>query len=377
MSEIVTFSEEHQAAILGYALKDRRTLDYLIDDLKITKDWLVSNSLKEIWPHVVGFVMTYRQPAATLEELRAYVAGKEGDDKYTQRFVDRISWCVKESNRFSWEVLQTKLTYWARDQIIKASCERVAQLHRDGKKDQAYHAYDSGALELAKISLATSESDQMVSSSKRIDNEKGKAEKRKGSYLKLGVKFLDDALGGIGRSDLFLIGGYTGSGKTEMVKNIAEYNALDGKRVGVFALEAEENEWENRIKFSYLARRFREDNRGSQIVRGHINYLDWFMRELPCLDKYEDDADLYIKEKLKNLKTYYRAANDFSTKTLEREVLRHHKEFDLLILDHIHYVDSEGESESNENQEMHKLLKTMRELVIGTGVPMVAVGHLR
>src|SRR5690348_4241502 len=89
--------------------------------------------------------------------------------------------------------------------------------------------------------------------------------------LSFGVKFLDDALGGIAQKDIVLLGAKTGIGKTTMASIIAESNAEKGRHVHYFALEAEDREIERRIKFRILSR-LAYQRSVSKFKQGRINY---------------------------------------------------------------------------------------------------------
>jgi replicative DNA helicase len=93
------------------------------------------------------------------------------------------------------------------------------------------------------------------------------------------------------------------------------------------------------------------------------------------LGRFNEEADAEIRDKYKTLKTYYRKNGDFDLDTLDREIIKAHKDSDLIILDHLHYVDLD--SKSNENSEMSKLLKKLRHLTLVLGIPIICIAHLK
>jgi hypothetical protein len=185
--------------------------------------------------------------------------------------------------------------------------------------------------------------------------------------LTFGVPFLDRALGGIMKNDLIILGAKTGAGKTELSNIIATANAGRGKHVHYFALEAEDREIERRTKYKLLA----------ELVRGldyhnaeRMNYLDWHAGRLEDVTApHEERAERLLAEKFATLNTYYRYGQ-FDADELERLVLAVQDQTSLIILDHLHYVDS---ADPNENRGY----KVIRDLALNIGKPVVVVAHVR
>ena len=67
--------------------------------------------------------------------------------------------------------------------------------------------------------------------------------------LTFGIDFLNDVTGGIFKNDVIVISAHTGIGKTDLSTIIAQHNALEGRNVYYFALEAFQYEIELRIAF--------------------------------------------------------------------------------------------------------------------------------
>ena len=101
--------------------------------------------------------------------------------------------------------------------------------------------------------------ENFVSAAERVTNERPERAELVGRQLSYGIQFLDDILRGILPHDLILLGASTGAGKTEAAKQIAMHNALLGKRVHYFALEAEPKEIERRVKYALLVHHLRTD----------------------------------------------------------------------------------------------------------------------
>lgn len=208
-----------------------------------------------------------------------------------------------------------------------------------------------------------------VSSPGRMQGERAERVEAGRQSLTFGVRFLDEALGGIGSRDLILLGAKTGTGKTALATIAALANCKAGKRVHYFALEAEEREIERRMKFQIIAREYYA-NGGHVLLR----YPDWYLGRLDhVVGGYEDFADAEIARTVKGLKTFYRH-DSFTSDDFCRHLESIKDETDLVILDHLHYVDSADE---NENRGYKRTVKQIRDSALRAGKPVMVVAHVR
>ena len=75
---------------------------------------------------------------------------------------------------------------------------------------------------------------------------------------KYGIGYLDQALGGIHKNELVVIGAWSGIGKTTLVEHIVAENSSKGKRVAFFRLEGDKEEfahiqtWKRIVELHYL-----------------------------------------------------------------------------------------------------------------------------
>lgn len=183
--------------------------------------------------------------------------------------------------------------------------------------------------------------------------------------------FLDDYLAGILPNSLTLLGAESGAGKTELARWIAASNAARGKRVHYFALEAEPKEIERRTKFQVISDLALRD----QIrIPGGLTYLRWYRGELEQqLRDINAEADALIRSRFATLFTYYRGRH-FNSTSVQRLILAHQDASDLFVLDHLHYIDVDDE---NENRGFRDLVKTIRDVALEAGKPVILVSHLR
>lgn len=202
----------------------------------------------------------------------------------------------------------------------------------------------------------------------------GEAEKRREmSQLALAYHhgFLDDILRALLPHDLVLLGAWSGVGKTAQATQIAMMNAEHGRRVGYIALEAEDAEIERRIKYQLLVRMAR----GAKAPGAdEVTYADWYLNRCEdVLGRFNRDADRMIATKYAGLQTYYRGGS-FTDEDLSRLVHAVQDQVDLVVLDHMHYVDVDDE---NENRGYKNLTKTIRHCSLSIGKPVLVVVHLR
>jgi KaiC/GvpD/RAD55 family RecA-like ATPase len=201
-------------------------------------------------------------------------------------------------------------------------------------------------------------------------NERKGRETMTENILTFGIKYFDDAMVGIFPGDLILLGAPSGVGKTQICCNIALANILKGKKVHYIALEAEQHEIERRIKYPLVAHEFFKDPNRPRV---DMTYSDWMLGINDSkLEKYEAIAAEKM-EQYKNLFIYYKRGS-FGVNELISTILSVADESNLIILDHVHYLDFEDD---NENRAIKQIAKITRDLAIEEQTPIIMVAHLR
>lgn len=185
-----------------------------------------------------------------------------------------------------------------------------------------------------------------------------------------GIQFVDDYTCGLHPTDLMILSASTGAGKTTAGMFIAANAARRGLKPYYFALEAFRSEIEGRLLFravSEIAYKKRLWHQGLTFSRWMAGRCDE-VRELEAFAKEDVDRELA------NMQTLYRSSA-FGHEEITKHFRAVSKEADVIVLDHLHYVDTEdGE---NENAAMKKVVKAVRDASLGLNVPVVCIAHLR
>ena len=193
------------------------------------------------------------------------------------------------------------------------------------------------------------------------------------NLTEFGNAFLDDALLGILPNDLVIIGAKSGIGKTQLATQIAGYNVSACKKSVVFiALEAEPNEIELRLRYAVEAGLYFKDQHRDRTVS--VNYRNWrlgFLKQ--AMKKYREESIHIFLQRYHKLHTVYRG-EQYGYRELERTFDECREFADLIIVDHLHFLDLDGK---DTHQEISKLMKKIRNLNLHYSKPVIALAHLR
>lgn len=184
---------------------------------------------------------------------------------------------------------------------------------------------------------------------------------RHATSFETGIDFLDDAMGGIYRDDVVLLGAATGKGKTQLASIMAVNAARVGKRVIFFALEAAPNEIERRM--ISMEMNLNEAD-GFRYRRGIMSSEILAKEEMAVAKIEKEELQIYVKYK----------KGDFGAEELTRSLVSMAGFADLFIIDHFHFIDHE---QSRSEQEGHKkTIKTIRDLALVAGKPILLIAHM-
>jgi replicative DNA helicase len=178
------------------------------------------------------------------------------------------------------------------------------------------------------------------------------------SGLATGLRDLDSKMGGLQASDLVVVAGRPGMGKSALAGNIALNAAEDGKRVGMFSLEMSGEQNATRI----LSDRARIPS--SAMRRGGITEIDF--------EKIGDVA--------KTLKGLPLTIDDTGGLSINQVVtrarrLKKRKGLDLLIVDYIQLMHGTGRTQ-NRVAEVTEITTGLKALAKELNVPIVALSQL-
>ncbi|HET9493331.1 MAG TPA: replicative DNA helicase [Chloroflexia bacterium] len=174
-----------------------------------------------------------------------------------------------------------------------------------------------------------------------------------------GFHDMDEATGGLQKSDLIIIAARPGVGKTSWVLNAAHNAALKGSRVGVFSLEMSREQLVQRL----LAI---ETGVDSQRLRlGYLNDEEWQhvsdaigrLAQLPIF--IDDSAGLTIHEIRSK------------SRRLEAEV-----GVDMLIVDYLQLMQGSARRDSNRVQEVSEISRGLKVLARELNIPVIACAQL-
>lgn len=189
--------------------------------------------------------------------------------------------------------------------------------------------------------------------------------------VQFGISYLDDALIGLFPHELFLIGARTGLGKTELATQLALSFSDRGKRVAFFSLESDKWEIQRRLKYRKMAQLF-EQHYGNQLKVPR--YREWLLQGYDAAwDGIEKFAEGELKLKTLELKVIYKHEG-YTAAQFAEDFAAMEGETDIFIVDHLHYFDFFGETET---EGLKKAIHLIRNASLHHGKPVILLAHLR
>lgn len=193
----------------------------------------------------------------------------------------------------------------------------------------------------------------------------------------LGIPFLDEVLIGVLPTDLVLIGAASGKGKTALCIEIAKSNAIRGRKVLLFALEAEENEVEMRLLYQIESGLYFKNGLNRS---GHrMDYRPWRLGMLDVvLAPIKDEARSIFNERYHSLTTVYRDEK-FTIFDLEATLERAKGTQDIVVIDHFSYISSGliGGNKGPKNDQETEMITKIRNMNLHYKIPFVMAVHIR
>ena len=175
-----------------------------------------------------------------------------------------------------------------------------------------------------------------------------------------GIKTLDEKTGGLQPSDLILLAGRPGLGKTSLALCFIEHAALRaGKTCAIFSLEMSELQVVQRL-ISMVA-----EIDGNRIRRGRLS--------LPELQAISDasgqlqQAQIYVEESSRLTVT------DILAKS--RRLQAERGKLDLIVIDYLQLIEGAGDDE-NRVQEVAQISRALKAIARELEVPVVALSQL-
>lgn len=183
----------------------------------------------------------------------------------------------------------------------------------------------------------------------------------------IGVSYLDDCLGGLYPGDLLLLGAATGVGKTGLAVHLSRAGVRAGRRVYGLFLEAAPGEVSARLVYGELARRAQKPE---------MDFASWWRGQWREQDRrYWGEVKDALEPELSQLNTLYKGRGDFTPKNLKQQLEEIANDAEMVVLDHIHVVDTEASH--SELRTQRKTVELLRDLALVRGIPVVAISHLR
>ncbi|AWM07137.1 replicative DNA helicase [Bradyrhizobium symbiodeficiens] len=194
------------------------------------------------------------------------------------------------------------------------------------------------------------------------------------SGISTGMRDLDTKMGGLQHSDLIIVAGRPGMGKTSLATNIA-YNvarayvpelqadgtmkAANGGVIGFFSCEMSADQLATRIVAE------RTGVPSSHIRRGGISEAD-----------FEKIREVSIE--LQSLPFYVDATGGLSIAQLMARArrLKRQKGLDLLVIDYIQLLSGSGKRNDNRVQEITEITTSLKALAKELNVPVIALSQL-
>lgn len=367
----LAFEERKQAAVVGWCLRSK--LFCMQAERAVRQEWFASTAMGKVFAAVMALYNKYSRVPAALE-VKSYKPFELEEPKTQAKIYEALETALKQSNIYQLDLLRDEMTNWMHATIFAQGLSKARDLYNSAKPNEAWQIVEDAFLMRTTCSFEDGTSQGFLPASERLQGEEEERAAEAEHIIPYGVSFLDEALGGIPQTDVIVLGAKTGAGKTQLATSIALNATRGGKRVHYFALEAEDREIERRVKYALVSAAYYDDDERAQKGKYAITYNNWRKYRIQdLLGKYEKKVQPKVDQQLKGLTTLYRNSGDFNLKALEKHLLKIVGETDLIIIDHLHYIDTGDD----ENAEYKQVIKIVRDTALKYKVPIIVIAHLR
>jgi replicative DNA helicase len=180
------------------------------------------------------------------------------------------------------------------------------------------------------------------------------------SGLSTGLADLDELMGGLCKSDLIIVAGRPGMGKSALASNIGLAVAETGSVVGGFSLEMSSEQWANRM-LAEQAGVSAEDIRRGKLTAPQFDRVLEAAQRLEALNFFLDDTP---------------ALSIGALRTRARRLKRQHG-LDLVIVDYLQLLaSSHARRQANRVEEVSEITRGLKTLAKELAVPVLALSQL-
>lgn len=189
--------------------------------------------------------------------------------------------------------------------------------------------------------------------------------------ISFGYGFLDDKMTGIFPSDLIVIGGESGTGKTTFATNII-YRASKTKKCTVFALEDRLVDYGIKAMYFEIGKLRKNQNKNNYPWN---EYRKNNLREkAEFSDIFGAAADNLKNENIEFAKVDFQMDIDIMEEIIRERVKNGTK---LFLIDHLHYFDLSKDSGGNKADYIEKVMVRMKTVQNSTGASILLIAHYK
>ena len=177
--------------------------------------------------------------------------------------------------------------------------------------------------------------------------------------LTTGLDDLDKILGGLHPTNMIILAGRPGTGKTSLANSIAMINAQQGKRVGFCSLEMSDEEQVIRV----LSNESKIDSQ--RLKQGKLAESEW-------------STYLEAASRINELPIYINDRSGLTIFDLRNIALSMYAEhgLDLLIIDYLQLMRGTGDKKQNREQEISDISRGIKALAKELRIPILALSQL-